>query len=654
MRRWPGDRHDGHVTGSGRPRGVALATAVALTCVVVLAARVAAGAVLPGQLLVALPALVPVALGWLIARHTSAGPVGSALAWIGAGALAVDVLPDAWAATRTWPGAGLVDRMGPEGFWAWQLLPLVWLLTVFPSGRLPGRRWALLASAAPAGAVVVTGCQAVWGGEATPPAEAWAPLLSGFCLLLVGLGGALAGLVVRHRRGSERTRLQLRWLTLAGCAVLVLLPAGWAAETLGASVAASYTGFLLALLVLVPAAVAVAIVRHDLFDVERLLGGTLAWLTTTATAAGIFAALVLLGGELAGERLGVTGAAFLTALCLVPLHRRLERSVGRVVDRDATVRLERVRLLVERVRDGHSEPEEVEEVLRSALGDPAVRLLLHAPGQAPGGVCDLRGHAAAPRPGAPGIPLSSGRTEVGVLELGDGSARRVRRAREAVAAAWLPIEMSRLRLQLRRALADVHASRARLVVAGAEERRRLERDLHDGAQAQIVAVAMRLQTVQRRLGPDSPGDADLGAAVQALEGTLAELRRLAHGVRPSRLDDGLSAALAHLVRDSAVPVELVVEDAPLPDLAAVTAYYVVAESVANATKHAGATRIAVAVRVGGGRLHVTVSDDGVGGAQDGFGLTSLRDRVGSAGGRITVDSPAGSGTTVTAVIPCGS
>jgi signal transduction histidine kinase len=160
--------------------------------------------------------------------------------------------------------------------------------------------------------------------------------------------------------------------------------------------------------------------------------------------------------------------------------------------------------------------------------------------------------------------------------------------------------------------------------------------------------------VQRRLGPDSPGDADLGAAVQALEGTLAELRRLAHGVRPSRLDDGLSAALAHLVRDSAVPVELVVEDAPLPDLAAVTAYYVVAESVANATKHAGATRIAVAVRVGGGRLHVTVSDDGVGGAQDGFGLTSLRDRVGSAGGRITVDSPAGSGTTVTAVIPCGS
>ncbi|HZB48836.1 MAG TPA: histidine kinase, partial [Mycobacteriales bacterium] len=600
--------------------------------------------------------LVPIALAWLVAVRAPGSPVAAPLAWTGAATIAVPVLEN-WALTDAtaapWPGSGVAAVVGPEGLWPWQLVPFAWLLLVFPDGVLPGRRWRVAAGAVPVAAVLI-GLAMAWAGPGDDAGAGPAVLLAaGFALLLTGLVGCVGSLVVRHRRGDERTRLQLRWLTLAAGCVPVLLVTGWVMETLGASLEASYAGFLLAMLVLVPAAVTVAIVRYDLFDVDRLLGESLAWLLTTATAAGLFAGVVLLTGQLVGERVGVTGAAFVTALCLLPVHRQLQELVGRMVDPDRTVRLAAVRRFAERVRDGQAEPEEVEQVLRDALDDPAARLLLHAPGES-GGHVDLRGEPAAPEPGAPQVPLRTAAAEVGVLVLGAGSARRLRRAREAALAARLPIEVSRLRLALRRALADVRASRSRLVAAGAEERRRLERDLHDGAQQQVVAVAMRLQAVQRQLGPHHPAYPELAGAVQSLEGTLAELRRLAHGVRPSRLDDGLGPALAHLVRDCAVPVELSVEDVALSDLAATTAYFVVAESVANALKHAGAGRVRVEVRAGAGQLHLTVADDGGGGARDGFGLTSLRDRVASAGGRVAVTSPAGGGTTVAAVIPCGS
>lgn len=637
-------------------RGVALATGVALGSLVAIAAQSYGpdAVVPPAELPIWLVDLVPVTLGWLIALRAPASPVAAPLAWTGAGAVGAPALEN-WALThdtaQPWWGSGLAAVVGPEGFWPWQLVAFGWLLLAFPSGLLPGRRWRALAGCAPVAAVLIGVAMAGAGDE---PPRSWRAvvLVGGFALLLAGLLGAVGSLVVRFRRGDEKTRLQLRWLTVAGGSVPVLLATGWVLESLGASLAVAYSGFIGAMVVLVPLAVTVAIVRHDLFDVERLLGDSVAWLLTTVVSAGIFAGIVLLAGELGGDRLGVTGAAFVTALCLLPLHRRLHDQVGRVLDRDRTVRLAAVRRFVEQVRDGQAEPEAVEEVLRTALDDPGVRLLLHAPGEGTGHL-DLHGEPTEPDPAAPQVPLRTADSEVGVLLLGAGSARRLRRAREAALAARLPIEVSRLRLELRRALDDVRASRARLVLAGAQERRRLERDLHDGAQQQIVAVGMRLRALQRGLGAGHRAYGELDTAVQTLTGTVAELRRLAHGVRPSRLDDGLAAALAHLVRDSAVPVELTVCDARLPDLAATTAYFVVAESVSNALKHSGAGRVAVGVRAHGADLHVRVVDDGVGGVPDG-GLTSLRDRVASVGGEMSVHSPPGGGTTVAAVIPCGS
>jgi hypothetical protein len=169
----------------------------------------------------------------------------------------------------------------------------------------------------------------------------------------------------------------------------------------------------------------------------------------------------------------VTAAAFVAALVLLPLHRGIHAAVARVLDRDRVVPLAGMQRFVQQVRDRQVPPEQVERPLRESLDDPGLRLLLREPGS--GRLVDLAGEPAAVDPGPAAIPLTSGESDVGVIVLSRSSARRNRRAREAAVQARLPIEVSRLRVQLRQAVDDVRSSRARLVEATADERRRLER-----------------------------------------------------------------------------------------------------------------------------------------------------------------------------------
>jgi signal transduction histidine kinase len=600
----------------------------------------------------------PVVLGCLLGRRVPDTPVAAALVWMGAAPSAVFGV-EAWGATagtaHSWPAASFVYHV-QRGAWVWNLAGFAALCLVFPDGLLPGRRWRRVVLGAVAAAAFVTVEQATVGVRGagqpltlpTPVAVAIGAAALVGCLS--ALAATVASLVVRYRRGTDKTRQQLRWLMLGAGTVPLLLAAGWGLQALGASPDVAYLGLFGAMLVLVPAAVIVAVLRYDLFDVDRLLGVTLAWLLTTLASAAMFAVVVAVGGVLgAGSRLGVTGAAFVTALVLLPMHRRLNVAVGRVVDRDRYLVAGRVQRFVDAVRAGTAEPEQVEEVFRAALADPHVRLLLRLPGG--DDYADLAGESAGPVADGDGVPLRSGDTEVGVLVLGPGmaSTRRLRRAREVAFQARLPIEVSRLRLHLRQALRDVQSSRARLVAAAAEERRLLERDLHDGAQQQIVSVGMRLRSTQRRIDPTSTEYGELDAAVEALEATIAELRRLAHGIRPERLDDGLPTALGVLVADAPVPVRLTVSPAPVGDTVATTAYFVVAEAYTNALKHAQAGSIAISVVDEGTSLRIEVADDGVGGANGGF--TSVRDRVASLGGTVRVVSPPGAGTRVVAEIP---
>ncbi|WP_344651611.1 sensor histidine kinase [Cryptosporangium japonicum] len=572
---------------------------------------------------------VPVVLGALLGARTPHNPVGPALSWVGA-APAVVFAVENWGAR---PGSGPLGVVAP-GVWVWNLAGFVALCLVFPDGLLPGARWRRAAWLTGAAGVVVNAAGAVAVDTAPAPVLAGAAALA-FGTCLAALGTAVAALVRRYRRGGEVTRQQLRWLVLGAGTVPVLLAAGWVAQSFGASPAVAYTGFLLAMLLAVPAAVIVAVLWYDLFDVDRLLGESLSWLATTVLSAAVFAGVVAVGGALgADSRLGVTGAAFVTALALQPLHRRLSELVGRLVDRDRYVRLARLRAFVRAVRDGEAAPERTETVLRTVLDDPGLRLLLRAPGA---------DHVErSGRPPEHTIPLRSGDADVGVLALGTVSARRLRRAREAAVEARLPIEVARLQLQLRDALREVSASRLRLLEATAAERRKLERDLHDGAQQRIVAVGMRLRSLQRTVAPAASRELDV--AVESLEATIAELRRLAQGIRPSLLDDGLPVALRALVADSPIPVELAVADVPASDAVATSVYYLVAEAFANALKHAGAGRVRIAVSGDPDRLRVEVADDGVGGAT--ADLPSVRDRIAAVGGTLEVHSPPGDGTTV--------
>ena len=211
-----------------------------------------------------------------------------------------------------------------------------------------------------------------------------------------------------------------------------------------------------------------------------------------------------------------------------------------------------------------------------------------------------------------------------------------------------------MRVDLRQALRDADESRARLLSVGYEERAKLERDLHDGAQQRLVALGMALRLAQRHLPRGVNVSEVLDGAVAEIGTAVSELRELAHGIRPSCLDDGLELALASLVASTPVPVSVHVQAGDVGTDVETTAYYVACEAITNAIKHSGADRIALDVTSSDGQLHVKVADNGGGGAEPvaGSGLSGLRDRVGAHGGRLVILTRAGQGTVVEAVLPC--
>jgi signal transduction histidine kinase len=203
------------------------------------------------------------------------------------------------------------------------------------------------------------------------------------------------------------------------------------------------------------------------------------------------------------------------------------------------------------------------------------------------------------------------------------------------------------------AQAEVSAARARIVAAADQTRRRIERNLHDGAQQRLVSLGLRLRAVQASI-PRQFG-AQLDDAVTEAAGALDELGEIARGIHPAVLAErGLAPALKTLARRSAVPVDLQVHvEQRLPEPVEVSAYYVIAEALSNAAKHARASTVSVLTEVSGDVLLLTVRDDGAGGAgfTRGTGLAGLKDRVEALGGRIFLDSPRGAGTSLRVELP---
>jgi signal transduction histidine kinase len=368
-----------------------------------------------------------------------------------------------------------------------------------------------------------------------------------------------------------------------------------------------------------------------------------------------FASLAGLVGGRGSGWLAAALAAAATAL-FRPLRGRAQAIVDRRFDRERYDGLRRMRAFEVEVREGRAEAEQVGALIASVLGDSSSELLFLLP--ASGRYVDRGGSERRP----PADPA-----RVTPIELhGEAIASFVHRAelrerpfllRSVLEAGALTVELARLRMELRVQLAEVEQSRARILQAGYEERRRLERDLHDGAQQRLISLGITLRRIERSL----PAEARvlrpaLDQAVDEIGRALTDLRTLASGIRPARLDEGLAAALEDLARSTPVPVEVDVPDERLPAEIEAAAYFTVCEAVTNAVKHAAADRIWVRARRRDDRLSLSIGDDGIGGAtpRPGSGLSGLADRVAAHHGRLSVDSPRGGGTTVEVELPCGS
>jgi signal transduction histidine kinase len=203
---------------------------------------------------------------------------------------------------------------------------------------------------------------------------------------------------------------------------------------------------------------------------------------------------------------------------------------------------------------------------------------------------------------------------------------------------------------------DLAASRARIVAAADESRRRIERDLHDGTQQQLVSLMLKLRAAEAT-EPSEVGElrAQLARTAQGLAGVLEDLREISHGIHPAILSrGGLERALRALARRSAVPVELDLHaERRLPGPIEVAAYYVVSEALTNAAKHAQASVVNVELDTPDASLHLAIRDDGIGGADagEGSGLVGLNDRIEALGGTLQLSSPTGNGTTLLVEIP---
>jgi signal transduction histidine kinase len=302
-------------------------------------------------------------------------------------------------------------------------------------------------------------------------------------------------------------------------------------------------------------------------------------------------------------------------------------------------------------------PAELRGALARALRDPSVTVAYWLPTY--GSYTDADGLPVE-------LPRQGGRRSATLIARGDEQVAAIVHDRalddepelleSVTAAAGFALENGQLHAELEARIEELNGTRARLLEAGHQERQRLERNLHDGAQQRLVALSVELTLLERRLRHDPDASQRLDNAKREIGFSLEELRDVARGLHPSIVTaHGLTIALKQVAARSTVPVDLRLDIAErLPEPVEVAAYYVVTESLTNVAKYALATGATVTVTRSGSELVVEVTDDGVGGADPtrGSGLRGLTDRVETLGGRLGIDTPAGGGTRVRAQFPC--
>jgi signal transduction histidine kinase len=619
--------------------------------------------------------LASTAVGLLVTVRRPGHPIG----WLllaNAFLLATFAVSEAYAAYALQEQPGALP--GPEWavLWdqsAWPLLfaTLIAIAFVFPDGRLPSPRWQRVAFAATASVAAFLVLSFFDSEPFESPYEDVDRPLPGlppifgllwplaFLGMLVGLLAGVQAVRVRFRRATGIERLQLKWLAYTAVlvpATLLVCVAGALATGSGDD-GALFTALFFFMLGAIPTSVGVAVLRYRLYDIDRVINRTLVYGVLTLLLAGAYAATALLLGTAVGS-----GSAWPTAVATLfvavafrPLRARVQDAVDRRFSRARYDARTRIASFLGDLRAGLAAPEEVEPLLREVLADPRLELRFFLPESEL--YVDARGRPAEdlPEDGRVRTPITRAGLPLGMVLHSPVDESRPGLLEEVVEAAGLAIEIARLRVELRRQLDEVEASRARIVSAGYEERRRLERDLHDGAQQRLISIGLALRHAQHelRLAPEKAGEAIEGA-VREIDIAAGELQELARGVRPAQLDAGLTPALRELAARAPLPVQVRANGERFSQELEAAAYFIASEGLTNAVKHSAARQVAVSAERLNGTLVISIADDGIGGAapNGGSGLRGLADRAAAHGGTLAIESERDHGTVLTVELPC--
>jgi signal transduction histidine kinase len=634
--------------------------------------------------------LAMAAVGALIASRQARNAVG----WI---LLVVAVTAAVTFGSSDYATYALVTRPGavPGGIWAAWLsnwvwvpaiaLPMTFLLLLFPHGRLPSRRWrpfAWLAGTFLAFVAVVFALDPgrFVGLPVTNPIgvaalEELADFLDGegFLLFLAFMLVSLISLVVRFRRAGGPERQRIKWFALAGVLAVALFVAQAIADAVGASGFLWIVTISTAYLVL-PLGIGIAILRHRLYDIDVVINRTVLFGLLVAFITTVYVAIVVGIGTLVGSRSNLLLSIVATALIAVafqPVRERARHFANRLVYGKRATPYEVLSEFSEGLGGAYSTEDilpRLAAMVGEATGARRVRLWLRVgsqlrpvaswpAGETDGGALALQGDQLPEFPGeARAFPVRHQGELLGALTVSMPARGALGQTQERLlehlaAQAGLVLRNARL-------IEELRASRQRLVTAQDQERRRLERNIHDGAQQQLVALAVKLRLARTVAGKD-PVKAEelLGQLQTESQETLENLRDLARGIYPPLLADrGLAPALEAQSRKVPFPVEVQPDGVGrYPAEAEATAYFCVLEALQNASKYANASRGVIRLHEEDGGLVFSVSDDGQGfdlrATSRGAGLQNMADRLEALGGSIQIVSSPGSGTTITGRIP---
>jgi signal transduction histidine kinase len=570
-------------------------------------------------------------------------------------------------------------------------------LLLFPDGRPASRRWRpvvalgvaltgvriLLLALAPGPLVVESyGLELPWDGVLPQGAHDAVSAIDG--LLLVGsllvMGAGAVSLALRFRRAAPDERQRLKPLAVVG----VLAVLGLAMQGVPGLHAAGVVVLVAAVAILFPLALVVGALRYRVWDLDPLLVSALVYGGLALLVAAGYVAIVAAGAALGGAPVPDLGpalvATFAVALLLGPARRTVEHAARRLVYGRRATPYELLAALPHRLADAPATGDVLPQVaaaLTTGLGVPAARVRALVDGSEPR-------VAWSPEDAAADESDEDALLVVPVRHLGDvvgdiavrasgerllGSTERhllrdlAAQAGPALRAVALGAELERRLDQITQQSAALAASRERLAAAQVEERRRLERDIHDGAQQQLVGLAVRLQAAEEavRAGDDGAATAALAAAHDDLDSCIDDLRELARGIYPPVLTaSGLGPALRARARvggnDVRVRVAPEVAAGRLPVAVETAVYFTCLEALQNAAKHAPEAEVDVELSLVDGELRFAVADDGPGfvtgdRAGHGSGLVGMADRLGAVGGTVTVTSAPGAGTTVAGRVP---